>query len=124
MKSHFSNDKKSAFILLLWLIFNGIVPVAEPIFGSAPAGRTGHPSSSSERSAYEDEKALEAYEKRNAEIDSRIRDDVVPSHNNAALLYYQALLLTPELKNQAIFVDFRSKRACWSNYRGASFARE
>lgn len=81
------------------------MPVAEAIFGSAPAGRAGRPLSSSERSAYEDykdRKALEAYEKRNAEIDSRIRDDVMPSHNNAALLYYQAFLLTPELDNQAI----------------------
>ena len=101
MKSYCSTER-SALLFLLCFIFSGIMLVAEPILGSAPAGRTGRPLSSSERSAYEDRKALEAYEKRNAEIDSRIRDDVMPSHNNAALLYYQAFLLTPELDNQAI----------------------
>lgn len=95
MKTYCSTER-STLLFLLCFIFSGIMPVAEPIFGSGPAGRTGNPLSSSERSAYEDRKALEAYEKRNAEIDSRIRDDVMPSHNNAALLYYQALLLKPD----------------------------
>jgi len=72
------------------------MPVAEPIFGSTPAGRTGRAISSSERSAYEDRKALEVYEKRNAEIDSRIQSDLMSSHNNAALLYYQAFMLLPD----------------------------
>jgi hypothetical protein len=72
------------------------MPVAQPIFGSAPAGRTGNPLSSSERSAYENRKALEDYEKRNAEIDSWIKDNSIPDYKNAALLYYQALLLKPD----------------------------
>ena len=101
MKSYCSTER-STLLFLLCFIFSGIMPVAQPIFGSGPAGRAGRPLSSSERSAYENRKALKAYEKRNAEIDSRIRDDVMPSHNNAALLYYQAFLLTPELDNQAI----------------------
>lgn len=61
-----------------------------------PVGRTGRPSSSSEIYSYKDRKALEAYETRNAEIDSWIEDDMIPDHNNAALLYYQALLLKPD----------------------------
>ncbi|MFC1780813.1 hypothetical protein ACFLZ8_00935 [Planctomycetota bacterium] len=52
--------------------------------------------SSSEISSSKDRLALEAYEKRNAEIDSRIIDDITSNHNNAALLYYQALLLLPD----------------------------
>ncbi len=100
MKSYCSTER-SALLFLLCFIFSGIMPVAEPIFGSGPAGRAGRPLSSSERSAYEDRKALETYEKRNAEIDSRIRDHVMPSHNNAALLYYQAFLLLPD-PNEAL----------------------
>ena len=66
---------------------------------TGPAGRTGRPLSSSEISsykAYKDRKALEDYEKRNAEFGSWIEDDLIPDHNNAALLYYQALLLKPD----------------------------
>ncbi len=58
MKSYFSH-RKSVFFSLLWFTFSGIMPVAEPIFGSAQAGRTGRPLSSLERSAYENRKALE-----------------------------------------------------------------
>ena len=100
MKSYFSTER-SAFLFLLCFIFSGIMPVAQPIFGSAPAGRTGNPLSSSERSAYEDRKALEVYEKRNAEITRLAGDLAQPNQGNAALLYYQAFLLLPEL-NQVI----------------------
>jgi hypothetical protein len=75
------------------------MPEAQPIFDSGPAGRAGRPLSSSERSDYKDykdRKALEAYEKRNAEIDSWIKENSIPDHKNAALLYYQALLLKPD----------------------------
>ena len=95
MKSYFSTER-SALLFLLCFIFSGIMPVGEPIFGSAPAGRAGRPLSSSERSAYEDRRALEAYEKRNAEIDSWIEENSIPDYKNAALLYYQALLLMPD----------------------------
>jgi hypothetical protein len=95
MKSYCSTER-SALLFLLCFIFSGIMPVAEPIFGSGPAGRAGRPLSSSERSAYEDRKALEAYEKRNAEIDSWIEENSIPDYKNAALLYYQALLLKPD----------------------------
>jgi len=63
---------------------------------SDSAGRDGRPLSSSERSAYENRRALEAYEKRNAEIDSWIEENSIPDYKNAALLYYQALLLKPD----------------------------
>ena len=95
MKSYCSTER-STLLFLLCFIFSGIMPVAEPIFGSGPAGRAGRPLSSSERSAYEDRKALEAYEKRNAEIDSWIEENSIPDYKNAALLYYQALLLKPD----------------------------
>lgn len=96
MKGYFSN-RKSIFLSLLWLIFSGNMSVAEPTVGSAPAGgRMGNLLSPSERSAYVDQKALEAYEKRNAEITKNAVDLVQPTQTNAALLYYQALLLLPE----------------------------
>jgi hypothetical protein len=95
MKSYCSTEM-STLLFLLCFIFSGIMPVAEPIFGSGPVGRAGRPLSSSERSAYEKRKALEAYEKRNAEIDSWIEENSIPDYKNAALLYYQALLLKPD----------------------------
>ena len=104
MSRYFSNIK-NAFLFLVCIIFIGILSVAEPIFGSLPAGRTGGTVSPSERSAYEDRKALEAYEKRNDEIDSWIKDDEIPDHGNAALLYYQALLLKPD-HDQAVINRF------------------
>jgi hypothetical protein len=51
MKSHFSN-RKYAFFSLFCFISGAIMPVAEPIFGSSPAGRTGRPLIPSEISAY------------------------------------------------------------------------
>jgi len=96
MKSYCSTERSTLLFLLCFIIFGGIMPVAEPIFGSGPAGRAGRPLSSSERSAYVDQRALEAYEKRNAEIDSWIEENSIPDYKNAALLYYQALLLKPD----------------------------
>lgn len=100
------------FIVILSVIFGVIVPVVRPQRGSAPATQgTVRPSSPSSLSSpskpyhYKDRQALEAYEKRNAEIDSWIKDDEIPDHNNAALLYYQALLLRPD-HNQKIINMF------------------
>jgi hypothetical protein len=42
-------------------------------------------------------RAEEAYEKRNAEIAPWVEDDAPPNPDNAALLYYQAFLLRPDL---------------------------
>ncbi len=95
MNSYFSHSK--CVVLFVSFAFGGIMPLVEPAFGSAPAGKTGCRLSFSERSAYEDEKALEAYEKRNAEITHLAADVAQPNHGNAALLYYQALLLLPEI---------------------------
>ncbi len=96
-------------IVLLSVIFGVVVPVVRPQRGSAPATQgTVHPASPSNPSKpyhYKDRQALEAYEKRNAEIDSWIKDDEIPDHNNAALLYYQALLLRPD-HNQKIINTF------------------
>ena len=63
----------------------------------SPGGRAGGAVSPSTISAYEDRQAIEAYEHRNAQIDSRKIDYITSNHNNAALLYYQAFLLLPEL---------------------------
>jgi hypothetical protein len=61
-----------------------------------PIGRTGRPISSSEMSSYENKKALEAYEKRNAEITPSAEKITEPNQSNAAQLYYQAFLLFPD----------------------------
>ena len=69
MSHHFSNEK-SAFFFLLCIIFIDILPAAEPNSGFVPGGRWGRPLSPSEITAYEKykaTKALEAYNKRNAE---------------------------------------------------------
>lgn len=47
-------------------------------------------------SSYENRRALEAYEKRNAEITPSAEEIAEPNPDNAALLYYQAFLLQPE----------------------------
>jgi hypothetical protein len=104
MKNHFS-DKENALFLPFCLVFCGIMFAAKPIFGTEAVGRTGGAISPSEKSAYEDRKALEAYEKRNAEINSWIEDDEIPDHGNAVLLYYQALLLQPD-HDQAVIDKF------------------
>ena len=97
MRSHFLNSRnKSAFSLLLWFIFSGNVFAAEPVLRSGPAGRSGRPYSA-ERSAYENRKDLEAYEKRNAEIAHLTEDESRPNSGNAALLYYQAFIALPVL---------------------------
>jgi len=92
--------------VMLSVIFGVVVPVVRPPRGSPPAAQsTVRPASPSKPYHYKDRRALEAYEKRNAEIDSWIEDDAIPDHNNAALLYYQALLLRPD-HNQKIINKF------------------
>ena len=61
--------------------------------------------SRADRIAMADRKAEEAYEKRNAEITPWVEDGMPQNPGNAALLYYQAFLLRPEL-NEAIRYDF------------------
>ena len=81
-----NNTKKRKFfvysIILLCLIVANVVIIGRYKSDNSeavkkrpvPVGRYGRPISSSEMSAYEDRKALEAYEKRNAEIDSWIEE--------------------------------------------------
>jgi hypothetical protein len=47
------------------------------------------------RAARKEQRAYEAYEKRNTEITPWVEDDTSPRHCNAALLYYQAFILQP-----------------------------
>ena len=51
----------------------------------------------SARASYKERRAEEAYKKRNTEITPWVEDAVPPNPDNAALLYYQAFLLRPEL---------------------------
>jgi hypothetical protein len=53
------------------------------------------------RASVKEHLAYEAYEKRNAEITPWIKDDTSPKQGNAALLYYQAFILQPDLDWQA-----------------------
>jgi hypothetical protein len=92
MKSLFHNEEKLIYYIL-WFICIGNILMDGFAFGQVPVGRTGRQLSSSEISSYENRKALEAYQKRNAEIDLPTQDDVIPYDKNAALLYYQAFLL-------------------------------
>ena len=95
MKSLFQNEEDLSHYIF-WSICIGNMLVDGFAFGQVPVGRTGRQLTSSEISSYENRKALEAYQKRNAEIDLSIQDDVVPCDKNAALLYYQAFLLLPD----------------------------
>jgi len=56
--------------------------------------------------AAENRRALEAYEKRNADITPWVEDAVSANTDNAALLYYQACLFVPE-PNEAIRFEIR-----------------
>jgi hypothetical protein len=95
MKSLFRNEENLIYYIL-WSICIGNMLVDGFAFGQGPAGRTGRQLTSSEISSYENQKALETYQKRIVEIDLPIQDDVIPRDKNAALLYYQAFLLLPD----------------------------
>lgn len=100
MKSLFQNEEKLIYYILWSICINNML-MAGFAFGQGPVGRTGRQLTSSEISSYEKQKALEAYKKRNAEIDLPTQDDVIPRDKNAALLYYQAFLLFPD-PNEAL----------------------
>ena len=100
MKSLFRNEEKLIYYIL-WSICIGIMLMDGFAFAQAPAGRSGRQLTSSEISSYEDQKALDAYQKRNAQIDLPTQEDVIPLDKNAALLYYQAFLLFPD-PNEAL----------------------
>jgi len=99
-------DRKSIYLIFGILLLSALwAYLAESSDQSAsgqtkkegPGGRAGGAVSPSHISAYEDRQAIEAYEQRNAQIDSREINYITSNHNNAALLYYQAFLLLPEL---------------------------
>ncbi len=103
----FSSNGRGVIFFLLLFVFSDIMLVTKPIFGSYPGGRAGGGVSPSTISAYEDRRAIEAYEQRNAQIDSRKIDYITSNHNNAALLYYQAFLLLPE-SDEAIYEKIKA----------------
>ena len=51
----------------------------------------------SARASYKERQAEEAYKKRNVEVTPWTEDSTPPNQDNAALLYYQAFLLQPDL---------------------------
>jgi hypothetical protein len=51
----------------------------------------------SARASYKERRAEEAYKKRNVEVIPWVEDTAPPNQDNAALLYYQAFLLQPDL---------------------------
>jgi len=95
MKSLFRNEEKLIYYIL-WSICIGNMLMDGFAFAQVPVGRTGRQLTSSEISSYKDQKALDAYQKRNAQIGLPTQDDVIPLDKNAALLYYQAFLLFPD----------------------------
>ena len=68
----------------------------EAVRHSEPKQSLGRFSSALSSYPVNEQKADGAYNKRNAEIDSWIEDDVIQDYNNASLLYYQALLFKPD----------------------------
>ena len=97
MRTHSSDNRNRSMIcLLLCLMISGSMSVAEPALGSSRPGMSGR-SYTAESVAYANKKALEAYEKRNAEISHLIEDKIRSNSDNAALLYYQAFIALPEL---------------------------
>jgi hypothetical protein len=101
MKRCFPNEENLVYYVLLFVICIGNVSMDGFASDQDVVGRTGRALTSSEVSSYETQKALEAYQKRNAEIDLPIQEDVIPVDKNAALLYYQAFLLLPD-PNEAL----------------------
>jgi len=95
MKRCFPNEENLIYYVLLFICI-GNMSMDGFAFGQVPVGRTGRALTSSEISSYETQKALEAYQKRNVEVDLPIQEDVTPLDKNAALLYYQAFLLLPD----------------------------
>ena len=100
MKNIIRNEEKLIYCIL-WSICISNILMDSFAFGQVPVGRTGRQLTSSEISSYENKKALDAYQKRNAEIDLPTQDDVIPCDKNAALFYYQAFLLLPD-PNEAL----------------------
>ena len=69
----------------------------------APVERLGRPLGPADI-AYINRKAEEKYEQRNAEITPWVEDGSQPNPGNAALLYYEALLLIPEPNSTVYFM--------------------
>lgn len=95
--------KRGVFCPLL-LIALGVAPALGRTGAKAPGLSKGAAAARDRMIAAENRRALEAYEKRNAEITPWVEDAGSPSIHNAALLYYQACLFVPEPNE-----DFRYK---------------
>jgi len=99
MNRYVSNSKWLVFCLLSFAL------ATSAVFGgnADKADKREDKVAASHRSVVvaENRRALEAYEKRNAEIAPWPEDAAPPNTDNAALLYYQACLLVPE-PNEAL----------------------
>jgi hypothetical protein len=117
MSNNNSNSKKTICCIygIIVLLFLGAHTIASGQTKSDNSGeivkRLVHPPeptgrfvarSRIDRKAMADRKAEEAYEKRNAEITPWAEDGMPQNPGNAALLYYQAFLLRPDLPKEVI----------------------
>ncbi|MBW7992310.1 MAG: hypothetical protein FVQ84_20170 [Planctomycetes bacterium] len=93
------NSKKKIYvtygIIILWLMTVN-VPAFSETETEAPEPTGKGIEMSRAIAVAKDQRAYEAYEKRNAEITPWVEDGTPPNPGNAALLYYQAFLLRPE----------------------------
>ncbi len=90
--NQFVQNKKCVFICLLSLALGGIKAEA-----SKPQVPEIVKLQQRVRVAADERRAEEAYKKRNTEIAPWVEDAAPPNPDNAALLYYQAFLLQPDL---------------------------
>lgn len=97
-------NRKFMYLICVLILTSAILTYATKIDNPAesgetkiqvPMGRLGRPPSRSEI-AYRNRIAEEKYEQRNTEITPWVEDGELPYPNNAALMYYQALILFPE----------------------------
>jgi len=120
--NRFVPKRKYVVFCLLSLVF-GVVPafggsgaenpgeVVERLRPPLPMDRTDRGDS---MTAYYDRRAYEAYEKRNAEIVPWVEGAAPLNTDNAALLYYQAFLLRPDL-------NWALNSKLYGNYEGAEY---
>ena len=102
MSNNNSNSKKTFFcvygIIVLWLMAANLTALGQT---KTKAPKPQIPEivklQQSARAAVKERRAEEAYKKRNVEVTPWTEDSTPPNQDNAALLYYQAFLLQPEL---------------------------
>jgi len=102
MNNNIGNSKNTMFcvcgIIVLWLITANVSAFGQTK-EDAPTPQIPEivKLQQSARASYKERRAEEAYKKRNVEVIPWVEDTAPPNQDNAALLYYQAFLLQPDL---------------------------